>query len=159
MRRRAVEEEVVLLDVLPVVSLGAGQAEEPFLEDGVGLVPERKGEAQQPVIVTDPQQPVFSPTVCPRACVIVRKRIPGRAVRRVVLANRPPLALRQVRPPTIPWGPAFARLEQARTLGIGLSSPGPTRERRRVRRFSRRLVTRFPGRLPRHALCLRARDR
>ena len=43
-RRRAVEVEVVLLDVLAVVALGAGQAEEPLLEDRVAAVPQRSAK-------------------------------------------------------------------------------------------------------------------
>jgi hypothetical protein len=34
-----VEVEVVLLDVLAVVALRVGEAEEPLLEDRVGVVP------------------------------------------------------------------------------------------------------------------------
>ena len=44
-RRRAVEVEVVLLHVLAVVALVAGQAEEALLEDRVALVPQREREA------------------------------------------------------------------------------------------------------------------
>jgi len=43
-RRRAVEVEVVLLDVLAVVALVAGDAEQALLEDGVAAVPEGQRE-------------------------------------------------------------------------------------------------------------------
>ena len=45
-RRRAVEVEVVLLDVLAVIPLAVGQAEQPLLEDRILPVPQRQGEAQ-----------------------------------------------------------------------------------------------------------------
>ena len=45
MRRRAVEIEVVLFDVLAVIAFVAGQAEEPLLEDRVLFIPQREGEA------------------------------------------------------------------------------------------------------------------
>src|SRR5262249_61820234 len=44
--RRGVEEVVQLLHVLAVVSLVAGEAVEPLLEDGVVLVPQRERETE-----------------------------------------------------------------------------------------------------------------
>ena len=44
MGRRAVEKEIVFLHILTVVALGVRQAEEPFLQDRVGLVPQGKGK-------------------------------------------------------------------------------------------------------------------
>ena len=46
MGRGAVEVEVILLDVLSVVPLAVGQAEEALLQDRVGPVPEGEPEAQ-----------------------------------------------------------------------------------------------------------------
>ena len=37
-----VEVEVVFLHVLAVIALVAGQAENPFFQDGIALVPERQ---------------------------------------------------------------------------------------------------------------------
>ena len=51
--RQVVDVEVVLLDVLAVVALGVGQAEEPLLEDRVVLVPQREREAQPLLVVAD----------------------------------------------------------------------------------------------------------
>ena len=45
-RRRAVQVEPVLLDVLAVVALPVGEAEHPLLEDRVGAVPQRQRQAQ-----------------------------------------------------------------------------------------------------------------
>jgi hypothetical protein len=62
-RRRAVEVEVVLLDILAVVAFAVGQAEEPFLQDGVLAVPQRQGEAETLVVVRDAGQAVLAPAV------------------------------------------------------------------------------------------------
>jgi plasmid stabilization system protein ParE len=56
-RRRGVEVEVELLDVLAVVALGSGQAEEPLLEDGVAPVPQRHREAEAALAVVRAEQP------------------------------------------------------------------------------------------------------
>jgi hypothetical protein len=39
-----VKKEIVLLDILTVVALGVRQAEKPFLQDRVGLVPQGQGK-------------------------------------------------------------------------------------------------------------------
>ena len=49
-RRRGVEVVVKLLDVLAVVALAVGQAEEAFLEDGIVAVPEGERQAE-PLLV------------------------------------------------------------------------------------------------------------
>ena len=56
-RRRAVDVEVVLLDVLAVVALGVRQPEHPLLEDRVGAVPQREREAQPLLVVGTPAIP------------------------------------------------------------------------------------------------------
>ncbi len=53
MCRRAVEVEVVLLDVLAVVPLRVGEAEQAFLEDRIAPVPEREREAERLLVVGD----------------------------------------------------------------------------------------------------------
>ncbi len=62
-RRRRVEVEPVLLDVLAVVALGVRQAEGPLLEDRVLPVPEREREADELVAVGDPAEAVFVPAI------------------------------------------------------------------------------------------------
>src|SRR5439155_17189438 len=96
---RTVEEVVVLLDVLAVVALGAGQPEEAFLEDGVGLVPQGQGKAQQALVIADAQQAVLAPAVGARAGVVMGEGIPRRPTRGVIFAHRAPLALAEVRSP------------------------------------------------------------
>src|SRR5579875_2376842 len=63
--------------------------------------------------VADAGDPVLSPAVDAGAGVIVRKIIPGIAIRAVVLANRAPLPLGKV------WSPALPILP---SISIGLQS-------------------------------------
>src|SRR5580698_2347577 len=110
MRRRAVEVEVVLLDVLAVVSLRVGQPEEALLEDRVAPVPEREREAERLAVVGDTGDPVLAPPVGERPREIVTEVAPGVPFRAVVLAHRPPLPLAQVRSPFFPGcGPRRGR--------------------------------------------------
>ena len=101
-RRRRVDVEVVLLDVLAVIALAVGETEETFLQDRVALVPQRQREAQALLVVGDAAQPVFAPTIGARSRLVVTEVVPGVAVGAVVLAHRAPLPLAQVRAPALP---------------------------------------------------------
>ena len=118
MRRRAVEVEVALLDVLAVVALGAGEAEEPLLQDRIAPVPQREREADVLVAIADAGEAVLVPAVGARAGVIVRKVVPGVAVGAVVLAHRAPGALAEVRPPALPVSTTLRGLVQAAGFGV-----------------------------------------
>src|SRR6185436_18186542 len=102
MGRGGVEEVVQLLDVLAVVALGARQAEEPLLEDRIPLVPQGHGEAEPPLPIADAEEPVLAPAVGAAAGMVVGKIVPALAGGRVVLAHRPPLAVRQIRTEALP---------------------------------------------------------
>src|SRR5262245_1929377 len=102
MRRSSVEVEVVLLDVLAVISLAIRQAEEALLQDRIASVPKGKGETQPLFIVREAGEPVFSPEVRARARLVVRKMAPGVAGFAVVLPDRSPLPFGQIRPPLPP---------------------------------------------------------
>src|SRR3989441_1191898 len=102
--RRGVEVEVIVLDVLAVVPLRAGEAENPLLENRVLLVPEREREAEPLVIVRDPEEAVLSPAIGAGPRVVMREVVPRRPVGGVVLTDRAPLALRQVGSPPPPVG-------------------------------------------------------
>ena len=101
-RRRVVEVEVVLLDVLAVVALVGRQAEEPLLEDRIAAVPEGGGEAQELVAVADAGDAVLAPAIGLAAGQVVRQVVPGVAVGGVVLADGAPGAVGDVRPPAPP---------------------------------------------------------
>ena len=92
----------VLLDVLAVVALRAGQPESPLLQDRVAPVPQRQGQAQPLLDVAEPGQPVLAPPVGPGPGLVVRQVIPGVAVGAVVLPYRAPLPLADVRSPPVP---------------------------------------------------------
>ena len=62
-RRGAVDGPPVLLDVLAVVALAVGQAEQPLLEDRVLAVPQRQPEVDEAVPVADPAEAVLAPPV------------------------------------------------------------------------------------------------
>src|SRR5215469_11920781 len=94
--------EVALLHVLAVVALIPGQAKEALLEDRIAPVPERETETHQLVAVADSPDAVFAPAIRARARMVVRKIFPRGAVPAVVFANRAPLALGKVGPPTLP---------------------------------------------------------
>ena len=115
--RRRVDVEVVLLDVLAVVPLAVGEAERALLEDGVPLVPEGEGEAQALLVVGDPAEAVLAPPVGPGAGLVVGEVVPGVAVLAVVLADRAPLPLAEVRAPLLPGDPRLAGLVQPLLLG------------------------------------------
>ena len=102
MRRRAVEIEVILLDVLAVVAFVAGQAEEALLQDRIAPVPQSERKADLLMAIADAGDAVLIPAIGSGTRVIVRKVLPGGAVRAVVLANRSPGALAEVGSPALP---------------------------------------------------------
>src|SRR5262249_43436701 len=118
-RRCGVEVVVELLDVLAVVAFGPGEPEEPLLEDRIAPVPERQRQRDAALPVADPEQPVLAPAVRAAARVVVRKRLPGRPVRRVVLPDRAPLPLGQVGAPALPVLLTASVLDEALLLAHG----------------------------------------
>ena len=63
MRREVIDVEVVLLDVLTMVALGIGQAEQANLQDRVPLVPQGQSQAQPLLVVADPGYAILTPPV------------------------------------------------------------------------------------------------
>ncbi len=100
--RRGVEIIVELLDVLAMVALAVRQAEQPLLQDRVMPVPQSERQAQGLGVVGKSGDAVLPPAIGTAAGMIVRKIVPGIAMRTVVLAYRAPLALAQVRSPSFP---------------------------------------------------------
>src|SRR3989442_8842874 len=109
MGRGVVEKEVVFLHILPVVPLRVRQTKEPFLQDGIGLVPQGQGETEPLLIVANPQQAVFAPPVGVRAGEIMREEIPGCPAGRIILADSAPLPFAEVGSPAVPWSPVLMR--------------------------------------------------
>ena len=94
---------------------------------------------------------VLAPAVGPRAGMVVRQVLPRRAVRAVVLAHGPPLALAEVRAPVVPVARlAQPVLEAAEALDpLALDAHSRSRRRR-----SRRLRSRLSSSAYAHAVGL-----
>ena len=112
MGRRTVEIEVVFLDVLAVVALAVGQAEQPFLEDRVFAIPQGQGKTQPLMVVAEPRQAVFAPMIGAGPRLVVGEVVPRVAILAVILADGLSLALAEVRSPLPPRHPLFPRLVQ-----------------------------------------------
>src|SRR5713101_2832197 len=98
-----VEKEIVLLHILTVIALRVRQAEEPFLHDRVGLVPQGQGKTYQSLIVADAHQSIFAPAISARAGVLMWEEIPRGSIGGIVLADGSPLTFGEIGTPTIPW--------------------------------------------------------
>ena len=128
-RRRAIQIEVVLLDVLAVITLAVGQAEEALLEDRVLAVPQSQGEAKSLLLIGDAGQAVFPPAVGTRARLVMGEVVPGVAAFAVVLADRAPLPFAQVRSPLLPGSLALPSLFQSIVFSRHGCVPQRSRER------------------------------
>ena len=94
-----VEVEVVLLDILTVVALAVGQAEQALLENWVAAVPQREGKAQTLFLIADAGDAVLAPVIGARASLIMVEVAPCVTALAVVLPDGTPLTLAQIRPP------------------------------------------------------------
>src|SRR5713101_3510347 len=93
-----VQEVVVLLDVLAMIALRPGEAEQPLLERWVGLIPQGERKAQAHLVIAHPEQPVLAPAIRSRSRMIVWEAAPGITRGRVIFADGSPLAFGQVGP-------------------------------------------------------------
>jgi hypothetical protein len=117
--RRRIEIEVHLFHILPVVALGAGQAEEAFLQKGIATVPKRDRETEAALAVGESEQAILAPPIGPAAGLFVIEITPRVAVRRVILAHRAPLSFGQVRTPAFPVVGSRLVFGQADAFGVG----------------------------------------
>ena len=101
-RRQVIDVEVVLLDVLTMVALGVGQAEQAFLQDRVPLVPQRESQAQPLLVVADPGDAILTPPVRAGPGLVVAEVGPGVSVVAVILPDRAPLPFAEIRSPRSP---------------------------------------------------------
>src|SRR3982751_3266853 len=102
MGRGGVEIVVALLDVLAVVALAVGEAEQPLLQDRVAAVPERGRETEDLPVIADPEQAVFAPPIGAAPRDVVTERVPRRPAGAVVLADGSPLPFADIRAPGLP---------------------------------------------------------
>jgi len=72
-----------------VISLVAGQPEQPLFENRIAAVPERQRETQPLVVVGDSRDSILAPAICPQVRLLERKEFPRGSVFAIILANRP----------------------------------------------------------------------
>src|SRR3954471_13643938 len=123
MRWRAVEVEVVFFNVLAVVALAVGQAEEALLEDGVAAVPECQRKTEHLFVVADTGKAVLTPVVGARARLVMTEVCPGITILAVILTHRAPLALAKIRAPLAPRNAGLTRFRQPGGFGIIIPCP------------------------------------
>ena len=125
-----VEVPPVVLGVLAVIAFLVGQPEHPLLEDRVDAVPQGEAEAHPSEHVAQARHPVLVPAEGAGPGVVVRERVPGVPVRAVVLADRAPRPLGEIRAPLIPrarLAPAvlgMTRIGHPRAFGARGHRPG-----------------------------------
>src|SRR6266567_2425385 len=96
-----------------MIAFIAGEPKQPFLQDWVFAIPHRQGKAHQLTPVGNTHDSVFAPAVGPRTRVIVWEEIPGCSVFAVVFADGAPLALGEIRAPTLPVCLSITRFFEA----------------------------------------------
>src|SRR6266566_3220174 len=97
-----VEKEIIFFDILPMVAFRIRQAEEPFLQNWIGLVPQGKSKTHESLIVTNTQQAILAPTIGARTRVIMWEVIPCITIDGIILTYSTPLAFTKIRSPAIP---------------------------------------------------------
>jgi hypothetical protein len=75
MGRRAVEVEVILLDILAMVAFAVDEPEQAFLEDRILAIPQGQRKAQGLVVIAEARQTIFAPAIGARTGLIVREVI------------------------------------------------------------------------------------
>ena len=123
MRRRTIEEVVEFLDVLAMIALGVGEAEQTLLQNRVVLVPQSEADAPKQLVVGETGQSVLAPAVGAAAGMVVRKIIPSGAAWAIVFAHGAPLALAQIGSPAAPIIAAVGGVKPA-ALGGGKDRVG-----------------------------------
>ena len=98
----------MFLDVLAVIAFRSAAAEQTFLQNVILLVPQRDAQADPTLSITKAQQAIFAPAIGATAGMIMRKRVPAFAIRRIILADCAPLSFGQLRAPAFPAVVAFA---------------------------------------------------
>ena len=61
----------IVLEVFAVVALAIGQAKGALFQDGITAIPKGETKTEQPLLITDAEQTVFSPAVAAHAGVLM----------------------------------------------------------------------------------------
>src|SRR5215475_8110478 len=120
-RWRAIEVEVVLLDVLAMITFAVGKSEQTFLQDRILAIPQRECETKQLAIIGDARESVLTPAVSSVLRIVVGEVIPGIPIGTVIFAHGSPLALTEVWSPFFPRGSSFEVFLESGLFGGGLS--------------------------------------
>src|SRR5262249_25106516 len=110
----AIEVEIVLLDVLTMVTFGVGQAEKTLLDDRVLFIPEGQGKAESLPVIAKAGKTVFPPLIGARAGLVMAEIAPCVPAVAIVLADCRPLTFAKIRSPHFPRsisGTSFAEPE------------------------------------------------
>jgi hypothetical protein len=84
------------------------QPEHAFLEDWVAAVPRCKRKAEQLLFIADAGDAILAPVIRAGSGLVMGEIVPGLSILAVVLSNRSPLPLAQVRTPFSPFGRTIA---------------------------------------------------
>src|SRR5438045_7850204 len=123
MGRCGIKVEIVLLDILAVITLITAQAEQSLFENRVVAIPECDGEADGLVAVADARDTVLSPAVGSRPGMIMREILPRGPVGAIVLAHGAPLTLAHVGSPLSPVALTLSGFFQSVSLGVHSVAP------------------------------------
>src|SRR5580704_14357084 len=96
-----------------MVAFVSSQAEDPFLENRITLIPQSDGKANHLSAIADPGQAVFVPAIGTGTGMVVWQVFPGVAERAVVLTHRAPCTFAEIGSPTLPVFFARARFGQS----------------------------------------------
>src|ERR1700730_8887321 len=113
MCRRAIEVEVIFLDIFAVVGFAVRQTEHSFFKDGVFAVPKGHAETQQLLLIADAGKTILTPVIGAGSGLVVGEIVPRISIFAVVLANRTPLPLTKVGSPFSPRCLGGTRLFQS----------------------------------------------
>src|SRR5262249_38932813 len=101
-RRRRIEVVVDLLDILAMIRLGVRQSEQTLLQDRVLPIPQGEPQTKALLLIAQPRDAILAPAIRAAPRVIVREVFPRRSAPRIILPNRPPLALAEIGSPQTP---------------------------------------------------------
>ena len=87
---------------LSVIALISGQPKKPLFDKGIFSVPKCPSHAKDLAMVANATDSFFTPAVGFAACIVMGYIFPSSTVGAVVLADRTPLPVGEVRPPLLP---------------------------------------------------------
>jgi hypothetical protein len=84
-----------------MVAFTVGDPEKSLLKNWIALVPKSESKTEALFVVTNAAEPIFPPTISPRARLVVAEVVPRITVSTVILAYCSPLPFAEV------WSPFF----------------------------------------------------